>query len=130
MSDPKTAKDVFDERGPCALMMKVLTLAELKNRVPVGEWDYQFASNPAWRLCVNGGLFETWTPSKDVPPIKRFEAYVAYQGWPAAIFNTVEGIVTGVTETMILDAFDTEIDAKPLRAHDYPQYQRDDERRS
>lgn len=104
----QTVGDVFDERGPCLLMAKVMDLAEQVGRMPFGEWDYRFQSDPRWRVCVNGGTSSEWTPP-DAPAIKRFESYVEFNGWPAATFNTVDGAVIGITEDRILVAFEQEI---------------------
>lgn len=107
----QTVGEVFEAHGPCALMAKVVELAQKQQRIPVGEWDYRFTSDPRWRLCINGGKDAEWTPP-EAPPVKRFEVFMEFNGWPAATFNVVEGCVIGVTEDQILAAFDAELEAR------------------
>lgn len=105
----KTVGEVFDERGPCLIMAKVAEIAEAIKRIPVGRWDYTFASDSRWRLCLNGGT-DVWTPP-GLLEIPRFEGVIARDGWPVATFNTVGGMVVGRTEDDIIEALECEVRA-------------------
>ena len=106
---PTTVGDIFNQRGPCVLMTKVVELAEKIGRIPIGEWDYLFTHDPAWRLIVNGGQVAEWHPDGAFMPVKRFEAAVECGGWLVASFNTVDGCVVWKTERDVIAAFDREL---------------------
>lgn len=105
----ETVGEIFDREGPCLFMVKVLELGEKHNRQPVGEWDYWFASDPRWRLIVNGGGSDEWQPAGAFAPVKRFECAIEYNGWLVASFNAVGGAVIGLTEARILEALEREL---------------------
>lgn len=104
----ETVGEKVDRDGPCVLMVKVCDLAQKHGRVPVGEWDYTFASDPKWRLCMNGGPHDSWSPEEGID-VPRFEVYVQFNGWPAALFNTAGGQVIGISEDEIVAAFEKEL---------------------
>lgn len=112
MKKAKTVGEVFDERGPCALMAKIVELAEQRRRIPVRRWEYLFTTEPGTVLYVNGEK-APWTIALEggTFTIAPWEAAVFSRGWLIATFNTVDGAVIGRTEDDILAAFDAELAA-------------------
>lgn len=106
---PMTVGEAVQRNGYCVVMLKLVDLAQAVGRIPVGEWDYRFVSDPTWRVCMNGGASATWTPP-DAPAIPRFESYLAHQGWPAALVNAAGGHCM-VPEDRIIAAIEREIAA-------------------
>lgn len=104
-----TVGELVDQRGPCQLMLAVMALAEKHGRIPCGEWDYRFESDPKFRLLLNGGTKPEWKPTGAFMPVKRFECVIEHDGWAVANFNTAEGVVLGgFTEADLLAAIDRE----------------------
>jgi hypothetical protein len=107
MAEPKTVGEAVEQHGFCEVMLRIVDLAKHLGRIPAGEWDYRFASDPKWRICLNGGTQPTWTPT-DAPAVERFYAYLEYNGWPAGIVNAAGGSVA-LNEDRIIAAIEREI---------------------
>ena len=107
---PRTVGELVEERGLCAIMAKVADLAQVLKRLPAGEWDYSFQSDPRWRICLNGGQAPTWSPP-NAPAIARFDGYAEFNGWPAGSFNAAGGVMVGDLEDALLAALDREVAA-------------------
>ncbi len=113
-----TVGEAVDQHGYCELMMRIADLATVLKRVPFGEWEYRFVSDPTWRVCVNGGTAAEWTPP-DASPIPRFHAMVEKNGLPAAIFNAAGGSCL-LSEGKIIAAVDAEIAHAKAGIREYP----------
>lgn len=111
MSEPTTLGEAVDQRGYAQVMVLVGELAHVVGRIPCGEWEYRFTSDPRWRVCLNGGAQATWTPP-EAPAIPRFHAYLEFNGWPAALVNPAEGTLINIDEASVIAALETEIDAQ------------------
>jgi len=89
----ETVGQVFDRHGPCALMAKVATLAELEGRIPVGHWVRPLEAG--WTLTVNG----TAEKVDGVPPWHGMMEST-HHGWPVVLlFDAVSGDFIGPPDT-------------------------------
>lgn len=85
----ETVGDVFDRRGPCALMSAVIDLAQSRGRIPVGHWRVELPDG--WTLEING----TAAAIGNIPPWHATMT-AEYNGWPVVVlFDTVDGQFIG-----------------------------------
>lgn len=103
---PETMGEAVERQGIPMTLSLLADIAGALQRIPIGEWDYQFASNSRWRLVMNGGKAQFWQG------VQRFHVMLEYNGWPAAIISPAGGIVHGgVTEQEVIEVLETELKA-------------------
>lgn len=110
MKEPMTLGEMCDTHGYAEVMLKVGELAQALGRIPVGEWDYRFTTDPQWRVCVNGGQSAEWTPP-EAPAVPRYHALFEYNGWFAGLVNPAEGTMLAGMEARAIAAIEQEIRA-------------------
>jgi hypothetical protein len=108
MSEPMTVGEKVDRDGPCELLVRIADIALALGRIPVGEWDYTFASDRRWRVLLNGGQTDTWTPEPGLS-VPRFHAMVFCNGLPLALVDAAGGTVAQGQEDPAIAAVEAEL---------------------
>jgi len=106
--EPRTVGEKVERDGIMAAMLACTEIAEALGRIPAGEWDYRFQSEPTWRICLNGGKSEHWQPP-NAPKIPQFHVYIERSGWPLALFNAADGTFMFSAENDFMQAADKEL---------------------
>lgn len=112
MRAPLTLGEACEQGGYAEAMIKIAELAQAVGRMPAGEWDYRFTTDPRWRICLNGGPHDTWTPPEAMA-VPRFHAYLEYHGMPAGLINPADGTMLVGAEAQFVAAIAIEIAKGP-----------------
>jgi hypothetical protein len=105
---PITVGEKVERDGYCLVMVRLMDLAKALGRMPCGEWDYTFRSDPRWRVCLNGGVHAEWKPP-DMISVPRFNAGVMVNGWPAGLVDAAGGTLIAGVEEQLLAAITREL---------------------